>query len=218
MQRRIIGWAVLGLLVSGVAAAGGGFGHSWHWTRPSRDLTRLSPETVSSPRPARGLRPNPAPSLITSVAVHRPAPLEVTVIASPPREQLGLAEPPPVCDAAPRTLLRAGCPEGPPELAPCAEEGRECRYPAADECVAHYECLYGFWSAMGVHCPDADPGEVLAGSGTCEERTPVPDAPCADEGISCGHHPCGIGGLTELVAECRCGRWYQRWQGCPLTR
>jgi hypothetical protein len=163
---------------------------------------------------------NPAPpSLIRSVEVVRPGAAELVVIASAPREPSGVVEPPLQCEGArPPPLLRAGCPEAPPSVQPCPGEGLECRYPAAAGCVARYECVYGLWSPLELACPDAEQGQLLAGVGRCEEHTPVADAPCADEGVSCGHLPCGIGNIDQVVAECRCGRWYQRWQQCPQTR
>jgi hypothetical protein len=182
MSQRILGGAMLGLLLTGV-----------------------------------GAQPGPA-SFLRSIEITRPAPAELTLIASPPYQRLLLAEPALVCEPPPRTLLRAGCPAAPPDVLPCAGEGQECRYPTAAGCVAQYECLYGLWSPGSVVCPDGEQGELLAGSGTCEPNTPVADSPCTDEGASCGHQPCGIGGLHQVVAECRCGRWSPRWQGCPLTR
>jgi hypothetical protein len=157
--------------------------------------------------------------LIRSIEVTRPSAIELEVIPAPLRERLPpVAAPPPPCDAPPRTLLRAGCPEAPPEVGPYAEEGKDCRYLMAEGCVNQYQCLYGLWSPLEVGCPDAEPGQLLAGSGQCEANTPVPDAPCADEGVSCGHRPCSVDGSPEVVAECRCGRWYLRKQGCPITR
>jgi hypothetical protein len=160
----------------------------------------------------------PPTSLIRSVEVVRPGAAELVVIDSPARiEPSAMVEPPPQCeDARPLILRRAGCPETPPNVQPCSEEGLECRYSTASDCVARYECVYGLWSPLDLACPDADQGQLLAGSGRCEEHTPVADAPCADEGVSCGHLPCAIGNVDEVVAECRCGRWYQRWQQCPI--
>jgi hypothetical protein len=171
--------------------------------------------SVAAP-PAQG---NPAPAgLIRSVGVLRPSSAQLVAVPAAPLQRLERAEPAPVCDDdEPQSLLRAGCPEAAPGVLPCAAEGLECRYANAEGCVAHYECLYGLWSPRGVSCPELDPGEAVLGSGQCEERTPVADAPCTDEGLSCEHQPCGLFG-AQLLAECRCGRWYQRWQDCPLTR
>lgn len=195
-------------LVAGVCAWPGS-------ARVSIEPQRISPE-APRPRPAQS-EPGPT-SFVRSIEVTRPDAAELRVISSPPRERWPVASALPVCDAPPRTLPRAGCPEAPPEVGPCAEEGKACGYPTAEGCVAQYECLYGLWSPLDVHCPDAEPGQLLSGSGSCEANTPVADAPCAEEGVSCGHRSCGIGGITEVVAECRCGRWYLRGQQCPLTR
>ena len=202
--------ASFGLLLAGVSA----------WCGSSSQPPRISPELARSPlvaaRTGQG-DPEP-PSFIRSIEVTRPGAVELTVIPSPPRERLAAVELPlPVCDEPPRALLRAGCPQAPPEVGPCAEEGLECRYPTAEACVAQYRCLYGLWSPLAVVCPDAERGQLLSGSGQCEANTPVADAPCADEGLICVHAPCGYGD-AETVAECRCGRWYTRRQQCPLTR
>lgn len=163
---------------------------------------------------------DPAPtSLIRSIEVVRPVAAELVVVASPLPEPSGAGEPSLECEAArPLGLLRPGCPEAPPRVQPCSAEGLECRYSTAENCVARYECVYGLWSPLELACPDAEAGQLLAGSGRCEEHTPVADAPCSDEGVSCGHLPCGLLGVHQVVAECRCGRWYQRWQQCPQTR
>ncbi|MEO8180020.1 MAG: hypothetical protein ABI895_14390 [Deltaproteobacteria bacterium] len=208
--------AALGLLLAGVCAwcaLSSAPGRSTHW---SIEPARISPEVSRSPRPARGA-PEPSP-LIRSIEITRPSAAELRVIASPPRERRQVESALPLCDAPPRTLLRAGCPEAPPEVGPCADEGKDCRYPTADGCVAQYECLYGLWSPLAVTCPDAEPGQLLSGSGQCEANTPVADAPCAQEGVFCGHRSCGFRGITAVVAECRCGRWYLLGQQCPTTR
>lgn len=202
----------LGLLLAGANVWSGGGRALEGWGRESPPI---SAEVLRRALPGRGLRP----AFIGSIEVTRPRSVELTVMGvlpgQPPRD---VEEPPPVCDAPPQALLRAGCPDAPPAVSPCAEEGRECRYSTPEACTAQYECLYGLWSPLGVVCPDGDRGQLLSGAGQCEANTPVPDAPCADEGVSCGHQPCGIGGYTLVVAECRCGRWYQRGQQCPLTR
>jgi hypothetical protein len=175
---------------------------------------------ASAPPPPPPQQNPPPTSLIRSVEVLRPGTPELVVIASPPSNELpGGVEPPPLCEAArPLLLRRAGCPEAAPNVQPCSGEGLECRYSTSSGCVARYECLYGLWSPLELACPDAQQGQLLAGSGRCEEHTPVADAPCAYEGVSCGHRPCETGDVDEVVAECRCGRWYQRWQQCPTTR
>jgi len=218
VSERVSGWTVFGLLF---AAAGAW----WSWSAAPEPRTdrwrspapRISPEL---PAPLRSAQQSPATtSLIRSVEVVRPSAAELVVIASPPPEPSLVAEPPLECEEArPPALLRAGCPEAAPNVQPCSDEGLECRYAVAADCVARYECLYGLWSPIELACPDAEQGLLLAGSGRCEENTPVADSPCADEGVSCGHLPCGIGGIHQIVAECRCGRWYQRPQQCPLTR
>lgn len=187
------------------------------WWGSSSEPPLISREV---PGPSRAAQQNPAPtSLIRSVEVTRPDTAELVVIASPPQDPSVVGEPPLACEATrPLALQRAGCPAAPPDVQPCSDEGLECRYAGADECVARYECLYGLWSPLELACPDAAPGELLAGRGPCEGHTPVADAPCAEEGVSCGHLPCGVGGVHQVVAECRCGRWYQHRQQCPLTR
>ncbi|HTV22502.1 MAG TPA: hypothetical protein VMG12_27625 [Polyangiaceae bacterium] len=163
---------------------------------------------------------NPAPTpLIRSVEVFRPDPVDIAVIPSEPRGPSLAAEPPLVCESAtPQALLRPGCPEAPPDVRPCSEEGLECRYATEADCVARYECVYGLWTSLELSCSDASRGQLLSGSGSCEANTPVADSPCADEGSSCGHLACGIGGIYQVVAACRCGRWYLEQQQCPLTR
>lgn len=182
----------------------------WGWTAVGLLFGASAPAPRESPAPT---------ALIRSVEVVRPGAAERVVIASPPRELSVGVEPPLQCeDARPLTLQRAGCPETAPNVQPCSAEGLECRYSTSSDCVARYECVYGLWSPLELACPDAQQGQLLAGSGRCEEHTPIADAPCADEGVSCGHLPCGIGNVDAVVAECRCGRWYQRWQQCPTTR
>lgn len=204
--------AALGLL----AAAGAWRGSSNAPGGVRQERPRISAEALRRPLPGRWA---PRPPFIRSIEVTRPSSLELTVLAAAPRQApVDVEEPPPVCEPPPRALLRAGCPEAPPQVGSCSVEGLECRYATSDACTAEYECLFGSWSPVGVDCPDGEPGQLLSGSGQCEANTPVADAPCADEGLSCGHQPCGIGGYTQVIAECRCGRWYQRWQQCPLTR
>lgn len=198
------------------------------WLRRARAsaLARVAPQLAAlaagallfahvTPLSARWLAQRP---LITDVELTRPSSVALLAVPSPPVQRIEAAEPAPVCDAAPRALLRAGCPDSAPEVSACGAEGLECRYETDAGCVAHFECVYGLWSPIGVDCPAEDPGRSLTGSGTCEGQTPVADAPCTDEGLSCAHQPCGYAEAEALVAECRCGRWYQRWQGCPLVR
>ena len=161
--------------------------------------------------PARG---NPAPpALIRSLEVTRPRAPELLLVRAPALVRGGAVDAPPACDAAPLALLRTGCPDAAPSVLPCSAEGLECRYPSDGDCVAHHECVYGLWSPVAVACPSAeqDPladgaGQVLQGTGPCEEHAPVADAPCAEEGLSCGHLRCAIGDQPQLLAECRCGR------------
>ncbi len=212
-RRAALALAVLGLALAARSSRHGAYGALQGW---SAERPRISAEVRRSALPGAGAF---EPSFVRSIEVTRPRAIELTVEVPPPgqlpREQ---QDPPPACDAPPRALLRAGCPGAPPEVGPCPTEGQECRYPMADSCTAEYECLFGLWSPVGVVCPDGEPGRLLSGSGQCEASTPVADAPCADEGVSCGHQPCGIGDFTRVIAECRCGRWYQRPQQCPLTR
>lgn len=210
-RRAALTRAVLGVLLAGAGAWRGGSGVLEGWSGQS---PIISAEVRSGP--GRGA---PEQRLIRSIEVTRPRSVGLAQIESPsglpPRD---VEEPPPACDAPPRALLRAGCPDTPPAVSPCAQEGLECRYATPDACTALYECLYGLWSPLEVVCPDGSPGQLLSGTGQCEPDTPVADSPCTSEGLSCGHQPCGIGGYTQIVAECRCGRWYQRWQQCPVTR
>lgn len=215
MRAPIEGCAAFGLLCAALAAGWACDG------QPERQAPRWSSEPrIAREVPlARPAQQSSATSLIRSVEVVRPAAAERVVIASPPREPPLAAEPPLQCEQArPLALLRAGCPAAAPDVQPCSGEGLECRYANAAGCVARYECLYGLWSPLELACPDAARGQLLAGSGSCEENTPVADAPCADEGVSCGHLRCEVGSGYQVAAECRCGRWYQGWQPCPVTR
>jgi hypothetical protein len=156
--------------------------------------------------------------LIQSIEVTRPAPAELTVLAAPGVErERPASEPPPDCDPAPRELLRAGCPATPPVTSACTDEGLECRYANGDGCAELHECVHGWWTHVPADCSQSEAGAVLlSGSGPCEDRLPIADTPCAEEGVACGYLPCAIGGGPELEVECRCGRWYLRWNSCPI--
>ena len=135
IRARVAGWVALELVSCGVLLS----------RLPSRAPSlRLEPE----PR-RRSAADSAAASLIQSIEVTQPAPAQFTLLAAPGVRAVPSAsdpDPPPECDAAPRELLRAGCPATPPATSACSDEGLECRYASGDGCAELHECVHGWWT------------------------------------------------------------------------
>src|SRR5262245_24958056 len=134
VSKRVSSWLGFGLLLALVGAGGA-------WRGAPERAERGADQTAGISRgPQVPRRPAQAPSraaLFRAVGVVGPSSAELVVIASPPREPSGGAEPPLPCEEPrPLPLQRTGCPEAAPSVQPCSEEGLECRYATAAGCTA----------------------------------------------------------------------------------
>ncbi len=120
------------------------------------------------------------------------------------------AEPPPLvveCDPGPHALLHDDCPRSAPALGACDEEGLECLYDSGDGCADRYDCTLGFWTALGIQCPEEARLNSVYSDEDCSATLPIAGSPCQGPLMTCGYGYCARLNEPLLLRACQCGRW-----------